>query len=100
LFKNKSDVGFISGVHTSNHKEIIFDSRNFAINKNCGYFEFNGYLIFVYGDRFMKEFFNNTNSEKEFTFIKPTTQEAAFEMTHLMSWAVFYENGIFNFGVH
>jgi len=100
LFKTKSDAGFISNVHISNHKQVISDFRPFWKNINCGYFELNGYLIFIYGDSFMKEFFSNTQTKKEFTFIKPTTQEAVLQLNELMSWAVFYKNNTFSWGVH
>lgn len=100
LYKTKDDAGFISSVKASNHKQIISDFRSFWKNKNCGYFEFKGYLIFVYSDSFMKDFFSKSQSTKEFTFIKPTTQESALELKHSISWAVFYKNNEFRFGVH
>ncbi len=58
-----------------------------------GYFEFNGYLIFVDADDHMIKFFKKTKSKKEFTFIKYSSidDRSAF---------IFYEKGEFNYGDH
>ncbi|HEY2582917.1 MAG TPA: hypothetical protein VGI43_13975 [Mucilaginibacter sp.] len=92
LDKRGFDEGMILCVHTLNHKETILrgDLRN---NKGLGYFELKGYLVFVYGDTFMNEFFTNTKSKKEFAFSKTTDLGGC-------GWAVFYREGTFNIGVH
>ena len=100
LFKNKNDAGFIGRLYKLNHKQILLDFSNFGKNRNHGYFEFNGYLIFVYGNDFMKEFFTNTQSKKEFTFINPTTQQLISQMRNSVGSFLFYKDGEFYSGVH
>jgi hypothetical protein len=100
LDRNKNDAGSIEGIHTLNHNRVIFDLWNFKDQKDLGCFEFEGYLIFVYGNEFMNDFFTKTGSKKEFDFIKPSVEESVFMIRHFMGWTLFYKNGQFNYEVH
>ncbi len=100
LNKTKYDAGFVQGIHAIIHKGIVYDYANFNHQKKLGYFEFRGYLIFVYGDSVMNKFFSYTKSRKQFTFIKPTPKQEIFTIHNFMSWALFYREGEFNYGVH
>lgn len=100
LFKNNNDAGFIRGIHALNHEHVIFDFEKFRNNHGLGYFEFNGYLIFVYGNEFMSQFFTDTKSKKEFTFVKSKVQDEISVMRNFTNWVVFYKNGEFGCGVH
>jgi hypothetical protein len=66
------------GLHAIDHKKIIFVLRDFNSDKSLGYFEFNKYLIFVYGDSSMNKFCTYTKSEREFTFVKPKARDALY----------------------
>jgi len=100
LFKNINDAGFLMGLHTVKQKNIIFDTSKLGSETSLGYFEFCGYLVFVYGDDFMSEFFASTTTKKKFTFIKPTKQEFVNELKYMYGWDVFYKEGAFFLGVH
>jgi hypothetical protein len=100
LQENNDDAGEIQGIRASNHKSIIFGFANFENSKSIGYFEFSGYLVFVYGDSFMNRFFTYTKSKKEFVFIKPTIYDNIFIVQHFLSWTLFYDHGKFREGVH
>ena len=92
---------YIQGTHTLNQRQIIFDlGGNLNNNKNLGYFEFDGYLVFVYGDSFMKKFFVYTTSKRKFILIKPKVKDTLSFIRGFMSWAVFYRDGKFNYGVY
>jgi len=101
LCLGKNDLEkYVYGLHAINHREIIFDIGNLKSKKRLGYFNLKGYLIFVYGDAFMNEFFIFTNLTKEFIFVKPKAEETLSLMRNFMSWAVFYRDGELNYGVH
>jgi|SRR6185437_6658766 len=100
LFKSDDDAGFIAGLHVFNHKKTIIGYANFYDRDGLGYFEFRGYLVFVYGDSFKDEFFKRTKLTREFTFITPTANDEIFLDEHYRSWAVFYDNDRFGYGVH
>jgi len=101
LCLGKSDPErYVYGLHAINHREIIFDIGNLKNKKRLGYFNHKGYLIFVYGDAFMNEFFIYTNLTKEFIFVKPKAEETLSLMRNFMSWAVIYRDGELNYGVH
>jgi hypothetical protein len=91
---------FIQGLHMTNYKKIVYSFADFEKDKSVGYFQFNNYLIFVYGDKFMKQFFTYSKDRKEFTFIRPTTEKYFDMIRHYLCWAVFYDNEHLNYGVH
>jgi len=102
LSLSKNDVEkYIYGAHALNHREIIFDlGGNLIHNKSVGYFEFKGYLIFVYGDAFKNDFFSYTEKKRTFAFVKPKPDDIFPLIRGYMSWAVIYRDGGFNYGVH
>lgn len=100
LSKNEVE-NFIYGAHALDHRSIIVDlGGNLKDKRSLGYFEFSGYLIFAYGDAFMSKFFTYTEAKKEFTFVKPETKNVLSLIKGYMSWAVFYREGRFYYGVH
>jgi len=101
LFKRKIDDGFVYNVHKSNDRQKAYYSfPDFAPDKTLGYFNYNGYLVFVYGDASLKEYINYTDFKKPFIFKKPSTQESVSIITHNMPWILFYKNGVFSYGFH
>jgi hypothetical protein len=98
LSLNKNETfSFIHGVHAINSRETVFSIGNFENQKNAGYFEIAGYLVFVYGDESMNKFFANTHQNKEFTFIKPDAQQNIFVILNYLSLGISYNNGVFSY---
>ena len=93
-------LNFVQGIKASIKKNEVFDYANFSKNKNLGFFEFNGYLVFVYGEPFVNKLFRHDTSTKAFNFFKDNISTEFYMIQHYISWAVFYRDGKLNYGVH
>jgi hypothetical protein len=99
LIFDRHNFGAIVGLKAVMQRRLIYSQA--YTEKSIGYFEFEGYLIFAYGDESMRRFFTNTNSNKEFNFVKPGTSEMLAMFNSYMSWALFiHDDGELNYGVH
>ena len=92
LSKNETH-SYLQGIKAVKNKETIFSAGHSQNQKNIGFFEYNGYVVFVYGDEILDRFFANTDQTKEFTFINPSTQQAIFILSNYLSLNLAYENG-------
>ena len=95
-----SSANFIQGLYALNNRRTIFGFADFENDGNVGYFEFKKYLIFVYGDKYLKQFFKPTNVKRQFNFIKMNTTNFFPMIKGYLSWAVFYDDKTLNYGVH
>ena len=95
-----NNLNFIQGIRASNKKNLVFDYVDFEKYKSLGYFQFNGYLVFIYGKPIVNELFQRTESKKEFHFVKIRGTELMYMLQNYISWAVFYENGELGYGMH
>jgi len=99
LNEGSDDNGFIMQIRSFNNNQTISEYAYFLNENRLGYFEFNGVLIFVYGDQFMNQLLKKTKNKKEFTFIKSSVDSDVFVMTHFMQYFIFYDHGDLNYGV-
>ncbi len=91
---------FVQGLPAFNKRTEILSPGKFQKDKTLGYFEIYGHLVFVYGDDFMNKFFERTKSKKTFVFRQSKSSEIIDVVRNYMSWAIFYRDEVFNYGMH
>ena len=97
---NNRDDCFVVGLPARNQKKLIFDLGGNLKNSNTlGYFEFNGYLIFVFCDSFIKKFVTYSKTKKKFVIVEPKVSDFLSLYTGFMSWAIIYSNKKFVYGL-
>jgi hypothetical protein len=94
-YANKSPLIMIENV---NKKVIKFGGGNIENEKSLGYFEINGYTVFVTGDNLLDCFFKYTSHNKMFTFFKSAIKGESIPPPYAINSFIMilkHENGMF-----